>query len=109
VPAATEVDAVGGADPVAGLALSQLPPLVVLGVIDHPSVPPPLFETWTDCAGGSARPCSPEKLRLPGAIERVGGNTTDWIVTAFEVAGAELTPPPLALPLNVTEPATLAE
>jgi hypothetical protein len=39
----------------------------------------------------------------------VGGNTTDWIVTAFEVAGAELTPPPLALPLNVTEPATLAE
>ncbi len=105
----TATEAVGGADPLPEFRLSQLRPSAVEPVALQASVPEPMLLMVSACEGGSAMPCSPAKPRVAGAIERVGGNWGAWMVTAFDVARFDVTPPPLALPLKVTVPAALAE
>ncbi len=52
-------------------------------------------------------------VTVPGEAARVavkdGGDGSAWMVTAFDVARFDVTPPPLALPLKVTVPAALPE
>jgi hypothetical protein len=77
VPALTETETFPGAVPLAGVAESQVPPLVVDAVVVKGNDAGELV-TATVCAAGTGPPASWMKLRVAVGAEIEPGVTTTW-------------------------------
>ena len=102
VPALAETCRVPGVTPLAGVAVSHVPPLAVVAAtvkFTGPGVP----DRVTVCAAGTDPPAAWVKVRLVGAAETVPDVTVrvTWTVAGLPETGLPLGPVPVTVMLPV--------